>query len=169
MTILLYTVHVLICFFLIAVVLLQQGSGADLSVFGGGATQTAFGARGAATVLHKMTVVSFVLFIITTLAIGVVHTKSVDSSVLGDLPGAEEVEATAEDGADSSGEAAAEEAEEDVQGALPVDEGTADDADTADDAGSEDAAPEVGTDAGANPDADPDAESGADAGDDTDG
>ena len=43
----LYTIHVLISFFLILVVLLQQGQGADLSVFGGGSTQTAFGARGA--------------------------------------------------------------------------------------------------------------------------
>ena len=67
---LLYTVHVLVCVFLILVVLLQQGKGADLSVFGGGSTQTAFGARGATTLLHKLTVASFVIFILTTLAIG---------------------------------------------------------------------------------------------------
>ena len=35
---LLYTIHVITCLFLIMVVLLQQGKGADLSVFGGGAT-----------------------------------------------------------------------------------------------------------------------------------
>jgi preprotein translocase subunit SecG len=67
---LLYSVHVLVCIFLIFVVLLQQGKGADLSVFGGGTTQTAFGARGATTLLHKLTVGSFVVFVITTLAIG---------------------------------------------------------------------------------------------------
>ena len=33
---LLYTLHIIICIFLILVVLLQQGKGADLSVFGGG-------------------------------------------------------------------------------------------------------------------------------------
>ena len=60
---LLYVVHVLVCVFLILVVLLQQGKGADLSVFGGGTTQTAFGARGATTLLHKLTVASFVIFI----------------------------------------------------------------------------------------------------------
>ncbi|HKH46929.1 MAG TPA: preprotein translocase subunit SecG [Thermoanaerobaculia bacterium] len=67
---LLYAIHVLVCIFLILVVLLQQGKGADLSVFGGGTTQTAFGARGATTLLHKLTVGSFIIFIITTLLIG---------------------------------------------------------------------------------------------------
>ncbi|MDP9121809.1 MAG: preprotein translocase subunit SecG [Acidobacteriota bacterium] len=68
---LLYAVHILVCVFLILVVLLQQGKGADLSVFGGGSTQTAFGARGATTLLHKLTVTSFVIFILTTLSIGI--------------------------------------------------------------------------------------------------
>jgi preprotein translocase subunit SecG len=66
---LLYFVHVLVCVFLILVVLLQQGKGADLSVFGGGSTQTAFGARSATTLLHKLTVASFVIFILTTISI----------------------------------------------------------------------------------------------------
>jgi preprotein translocase subunit SecG len=66
---LLYVVHVIVCVFLILVVLLQQGKGADLSVFGGGSTQTAFGARSATTMLHKLTVASFVIFILTTISI----------------------------------------------------------------------------------------------------
>jgi len=68
---LLYTLHVIVCVFLILVVLLQQGKGADLSVFGGGSTQTAFGARGATTLLHKITVISFIVFVVTTLMIGI--------------------------------------------------------------------------------------------------
>ena len=107
MTFLVYTLHVLICFFLIAVVLLQQGKGADLSVFGGGGTQTAFGARGAATVLHKLTVGSFIAFIITTLFIGVLQTREDSSEVFSDLP---EAAATAE----------AEAVEEEAEGALPT-------------------------------------------------
>ena len=66
----LYTIHVGVSLFLILVVLLQQGKGADLSVFGGGGTQAAFGARGAATLLHKLTVGAFVAFILTTILIG---------------------------------------------------------------------------------------------------
>jgi preprotein translocase subunit SecG len=69
---LLYVIHVLVCVFLILVVLLQQGKGADLSVFGGGSTQTAFGARGATTLLHKLTVASFIIFILTTVSIAIV-------------------------------------------------------------------------------------------------
>ncbi|HEX5759945.1 MAG TPA: preprotein translocase subunit SecG, partial [Thermoanaerobaculia bacterium] len=82
---LLYFLHVLVCVFLILVVLLQQGKGADLSVFGGGSTQTAFGARGAATLLHKLTVVSFVVFILTTLGIGILKSSPGGSSVMSDV------------------------------------------------------------------------------------
>ena len=67
---LVYTIHIVVCIFLILVVLLQQGKGADLSVFGGGSTQTVFGARGAATFLHKMTVFGFIAFTLTTIPIG---------------------------------------------------------------------------------------------------
>ncbi len=76
----LYTIHVVICLFLILVVLLQQGSGADLSVFGGGGTQTAFGARSATSLLHRLTVSAFVGFILTTMAIGLL--KSGSSTVM---------------------------------------------------------------------------------------
>jgi preprotein translocase subunit SecG len=66
---LLYTLHIIICLFLILVVLLQQGKGADLSVFGGGSTMAAFGARSATNLLHRLTVGAFVAFILTTLGI----------------------------------------------------------------------------------------------------
>jgi preprotein translocase subunit SecG len=79
---LLYALHVIVCIFLILVVLLQQGKGADLSVFGGGSTQTAFGARGATTLLHKLTVVSFVIFILTTVSIAIFQGKAGGSSVM---------------------------------------------------------------------------------------
>ena len=79
----LYAIHVLVCVFLILVVLLQQGKGADLSVFGGGSTQTAFGARGATTLLHKLTVGSFVIFVLTTLLIGLPQIRR-GSSVMGE-------------------------------------------------------------------------------------
>lgn len=79
---LLYAVHVLVCVFLILVVLLQQGKGADLSVFGGGSTQTAFGARGATTLLHKLTVVSFVVFIVTTVSIAILKGGGTGGTVM---------------------------------------------------------------------------------------
>lgn len=105
---LLYTLHILVCFFLILVVLLQQGKGADLSVFGGGSTQTAFGARGAATVLHKLTVASFIAFIITTVGIAAFQGGVEGGSVIDDLdvPAAEE---TATPGDATDGETAGDE------------------------------------------------------------
>ncbi len=89
-----YTVHVALSLFLILVVLLQQGKGADLSVFGGGASQAAFGARGAATLLHKLTVVCFVLFIMTTLTINIVQKQGTSSVMSGVDSVTDEVEAT---------------------------------------------------------------------------
>ena len=77
-----YTIHVVVCLFLILVVLLQQGKGADLSVFGGGATQSAFGARGAATLLHKLTVAGFIAFILTTVSIGLLQSGGSGGSVM---------------------------------------------------------------------------------------
>lgn len=89
-----YAVHVALSLFLVLVVLLQQGKGADLSVFGGGASQAAFGARGAATLLHKLTVVCFVLFIMTTLTINIVQKQGTSSVMSGVDSVMDEVEAT---------------------------------------------------------------------------
>lgn len=97
-----YFLHVVISLFLIMVVLLQQGKGADLSVFGGGGTMTAFGARGAATLLHKMTVGAFVGFIVTTLVIGVLQSQTARSTVMSGIAAEEETQEAAEEAAPTS-------------------------------------------------------------------
>ena len=75
MIILLTILHVLVCLFLIVVVLLQSGGkGADLAgAFGGMGSQTAFGPRGAATVLSKATTISAVLFMLTSISLGIMQ------------------------------------------------------------------------------------------------
>ena len=76
MTVILLTIlHVLVCLFLIIVVLLQSGGkGADLAgAFGGMGSQTAFGPRGAATVLSKATTISAVLFMLTSITLGIMQ------------------------------------------------------------------------------------------------
>jgi preprotein translocase subunit SecG len=66
------TIHVLVCFFIIIIVLLQSGTSGDLSAaFGGQGSQTAFGPRGAASALSKATTWSAVLFMITSITLSV--------------------------------------------------------------------------------------------------
>src|SRR5512135_2292584 len=68
--------HVVVCIILILVVLLQSGKGADLAgAFGGGATQTAFGSRGPASFLSKLTTVAAVIFMITSLSLAIIGNK----------------------------------------------------------------------------------------------
>jgi|SRR5450432_3823264 preprotein translocase subunit SecG len=65
-------IHILVCFFLIIVVLLQSGKSGDISAaFGGQGSQTAFGPRGAATALSKATTVSAVLFMLTSITLSI--------------------------------------------------------------------------------------------------
>ena len=70
-------VHILVCIFLIIVVLLQSGKAADLAgAFGGMGSQTAFGPRGSATLLSKATTISAVLFMLTSLSLSILATRS---------------------------------------------------------------------------------------------
>lgn len=66
----LVTLHVLVCFLLVIVIMLQSGSAADLAgAFGGAGSQTAFGPRGAATFLSKATTWCAIVFMVTSLAL----------------------------------------------------------------------------------------------------
>ena len=77
----LLAIHVIASLFLICVVLLQQGKGQDLaSAFGGGGSQTAFGPRGSANVLSRLTTILGAVFMITSMTLSVLRPKS--SSVL---------------------------------------------------------------------------------------
>ncbi len=64
--------HILVCFFIIVVVLLQSGKSGDISAaFGGQGSQTAFGPRGAASALSKATTWSAVAFMVTSITLSV--------------------------------------------------------------------------------------------------
>src|ERR1700734_2298359 len=67
---LLVTLHVLVCFVLIIVIMLQSGNAADLAgAFGGAGSQTAFGPRGAATFLSRATTWCAIVFMMTSLTL----------------------------------------------------------------------------------------------------
>src|SRR6184192_2397529 len=70
MIIALTIVHVLMCFAIIAIVLLQAGKGADIgSAFGGAGSQAVFGSMGTPTVLGKITTAVAVVFTITSFSL----------------------------------------------------------------------------------------------------
>ena len=77
-------IHVVVCLFLIGVVLLQQGKSADLAgAFGGQGSQTAFGPRGAANLLTKLTTYAAILFMLISIALTILLSRaSGDHSVL---------------------------------------------------------------------------------------
>ena len=77
MSIVLTFLHIVVAFILILVVLLQTGKRADLAgAFGGGGSQTAFGARGAATLLSKVTTWSAGIFMATSLGLSLLGSSS---------------------------------------------------------------------------------------------
>lgn len=77
MAILLVIIYVLVCLFLVMVVLLQQGKGADLAgAFGGGGSQASFGPRSSTNIMHRMTTVSFVLFVVLSMALAIMSGKA---------------------------------------------------------------------------------------------
>jgi preprotein translocase subunit SecG len=84
--------HFVICIFLIVVILLQAGKGADMgATFGAGGSQSLFGARGAATFLSKITTVAAACFLVTSLSLATIHrhaqgTSDMNKSVLDALP-----------------------------------------------------------------------------------
>jgi preprotein translocase subunit SecG len=80
---LIVALHVLVCFFLIFVVLIQSGKSADVAAaFGGMGSQTAFGPRGAATVLTRATTWAAIIFMITSITLSIAMSRRQSGSVL---------------------------------------------------------------------------------------
>lgn len=81
LTYLITAVHVLVCAVLIVVVLLQHGKSADIAAtFGGAGSQTAFGPRGTATLLSRVTTWCAVIFMLTSISLTIVGSKKTSSS-----------------------------------------------------------------------------------------
>jgi preprotein translocase subunit SecG len=78
-------IHVLVCFALILIVLLQAGKGAEMGAAFGGASQTLFGSSGAMGFLTKLTTVAAIVFMITSLLLAFVSTQRA-STVIKERP-----------------------------------------------------------------------------------
>jgi preprotein translocase subunit SecG len=87
MIVLISIVHIIVCFFIIIVVLLQSGTAGDISAaFGGMGSQTAFGPRGAASALGRVTTWSAVIFMLTSIILSIfVVRRAGPSSVLNNV------------------------------------------------------------------------------------
>jgi preprotein translocase subunit SecG len=83
MSVFITIIHVIVCVILIVAVLLQSGKAADLAgAFGGMGSQSVFGPRSAATLLSKLTTISAVLFMITSLGLWILSSRGTTRSVL---------------------------------------------------------------------------------------
>ena len=79
-------IHIIVCFFLAIVVLLQQGKGSDVSAVFGGSSQTLFGSSGAGNLLTKLTSASAAIFMITSLTLTYGAAKQSTKSLFDNAP-----------------------------------------------------------------------------------
>src|SRR5438552_1258583 len=79
-------IHVIACLFLIGVVLLQQGKGADMGAVFGGSSSTIFGSSGAGNFLTRLTTAMAIIFMLTSLTLTYSSAKRVTSTVFDSAP-----------------------------------------------------------------------------------
>ena len=72
----LIVIHILTAVAIIALVLMQQGKGADMGAAFGGGSQTLFGARGSANFLSRITGLLATVFFVTSLTLAYLHGQS---------------------------------------------------------------------------------------------
>ena len=78
-------IHILLCVTLVSLVLIQQGKGADMgAAFGGGGSNTFFGAAGATAFITKLTTGIAIAFMVTSILLinlYTAHTRSASNGV----------------------------------------------------------------------------------------
>lgn len=87
MEIFITVIHVVVCLFLIVVVLLQAGKGAEIgAVMGGSGSQALFGGSGSGTFLSKLTVWAAALFMATNISITLLNRSHTSGSIMDSVP-----------------------------------------------------------------------------------
>ncbi len=76
-------IHVLVCIFLVSIVLLQHGKGADIGATFGGGGESLFGTEGPVPMLNKITTAVAVIFMVTSISLAYISAHSTTSSVMG--------------------------------------------------------------------------------------
>jgi len=87
-------IHLIVSLVMILVVISQSSKGAEMgAVFGGGASQTAFGSQGAGGFLEKVTITCAVIFMVTSLSLAILSSKQ-QKSLIGDATSVPPIEST---------------------------------------------------------------------------
>ena len=79
---LLLIAHVVVCLFLIGIVLLQHGKGADIGATFGGSSQSLFGTEGPLPLLNKITTAAAIIFMLTSVTLAYFSSQKSTSSVM---------------------------------------------------------------------------------------
>jgi preprotein translocase subunit SecG len=77
-------IHILVCIFMVSIVLLQHGKGADIGATFGGGGQSLFGTEGPVPMLNKITTAAAVIFMVTSISLAYISAHRTTSSVMGD-------------------------------------------------------------------------------------
>ena len=77
-------IHILVCLFLVSIVLLQHGKGADIGATFGGGGQSLFGTEGPVPMLNKITTAVAVIFMVTSISLAYISAHRTTGSVMGD-------------------------------------------------------------------------------------
>ncbi len=82
---LLTILHVVVCLFLIGIVLLQHGKGADIGATFGGSSQSLFGSEGPLPLLNKITTAAAIIFMLTSMCLAYISSHTSTESVMSNL------------------------------------------------------------------------------------
>ncbi len=85
MTTLIIVIHIIVCLFLIGIVLLQHGKGADVGASFGGSSQSLFGTEGPLPLLNKITTLAAIVFMGTSVALAYLSAHKTSGSVMSEV------------------------------------------------------------------------------------
>ena len=84
MVTILTVIHILVCIFMVSIVLLQHGKGADIGATFGGGGQSLFGTEGPVPLLNKVTTAAAIIFMVTSISLAYISAHRTTSSVMGE-------------------------------------------------------------------------------------
>ena len=76
-------IHILVCVFMVSIVLLQHGKGADIGATFGGGGQSLFGTEGPVPLMNKITTAAAILFMVTSISLAYFSAHRSTSTVMG--------------------------------------------------------------------------------------